>query len=158
MLAKVGHANDDQLLEITSRNRLKTLRRKKILKKVKTLTEQGETKISYKLRKEGKKILQKEKYVPIFYSARSPEHDTLLAEKYISLTEEERESWSTEQENKGYIKHFDSKYMSTPDASYVKNGERVYIEAITRHYSKAQIEEKMVFAKASNAKIEILKS
>jgi len=156
LLTRTGHATRNQLLELTSQNRLKDITRKNYLKKTKTILENGEILVSYKLDELGKKSLEKERYIDGYYSARSPEHDIKLAEKYLSLNSVERDTWVIEQKNEVFLNRKFNDQMSMPDASYLKNGRRIFIEAITKHYSLAQIQEKYEFVDATNGTLEIL--
>lgn len=120
MLANTGYATEEQLQELATKNRVKTLTRKKFIYPKRIIRDNGDIIKAFKLTSSGKKILRREKYISSIYSPRSILHDIHLTEKYLSLEPSQRNSWITKKENTKFIlSNKVGDKMSAPDASFI---------------------------------------
>ena len=97
------------------------------------------------------------------YSAQNPAHDLVLADRYFSLSESERETWQTESQSReiinAHIRHLREQgneeharelwdklqdgRLSMPDAVYTRaDGVSVAFEVVTNNYGQAELEAK----------------
>lgn len=97
-LSNVGYCTREQLIE-----NIKGMSNKRIdnylkagLIKEEICNRRNENIISYKLTKEGKQYINKNFGIKHNYVPQNPHHDRALANKYFSLTPNERASWKNE--------------------------------------------------------------
>jgi len=124
----------------------------------------------YSLTEKGKKLCQKEMGAKYFYKSSSPRHDLEVTEKYMSLSQEQRNTWITEGELRERVISMDPKYeqrlldreISPTDGAYVvRDGtglERfITYEVVTSAYGRQEIRAKEEFATVLKSTIEYTK-
>ena len=128
----------------------------------------------YRLTDRGRNYIQKELGIIHFYRSSSCVHDLALAGKYLSLTNSERDTWTTESEQRDIfednlknmlyeqaeeLRQMSERHEISPvDASYTSNsGEHIGVEIITSSYGDAEIQAKEEFCSAMNLKQEFIK-
>lgn len=76
------------------------LYKNKILNKVTEIQADGKKSTAYELGSKGEKYVRQQLGLRHFYKSSSFSHDLKLARNYLKLTEQQRESWKTEAENR----------------------------------------------------------
>lgn len=174
-LSNSGHISREQSLNNlehkSSNKRLNTYVKNKIIEPV--ATRDG---ISYKFTKHGKDYVKDLGIgITYFQNATSAYHDNKIAEKYLSISNNERQTWKNEtqlrEEFLNYCEQLNRQHnpkgeeileeyrtykkISIPDCCYVSETEETIIwEAITNSYGQQELEAKRVFANVMNMKIE----
>lgn len=131
------------------------------------------TELVYELTEKGKVFVESQLRLSHFYKSRSTQHDLSVADKYLSITPEEQESWKTESElRQASLSHIinvgseslqrkidlEEKRISITDGAYTnKNGIVIAVEVVTSHYKPAEIEAKMAFSNMMGYDLEIIK-
>lgn len=172
---KTGHVSLEQLNQCgLADSRIGNLVRDGHFEKV-AYKQQGRVRECYKLTKFGRETAARNWGLERSYRAQSPAHDLALAEKYFSLPEEMRETWSTESQIRDrfmeqlsvlrdqgkeaevalYEKMLERGLISMPDASYVNdNGETVAYETITNSYGEDELQAKETLVEIMNYQYE----
>ncbi len=168
ILAKCGKASSNQLtsnVDSLKEKRLFNLCREGILQKEIIATSRNTNEVCYKLTKEGKNFARDTFNIQSFYKSNGNYHDLILAEKYLSLTQSERETWQTETDLQlQFYKHLDelkesdreryddvleryeSREISICDATYVSDsGEVIVFEAVTNSYGNRNYQAKQAY-------------
>lgn len=156
-----GILSREQLSELGFTNhRLKLYKKSGWIKEVVKNDNNGNQIKGGYLSRDGYEFARKELFMSGFYSPQlsSIEHDLKMGGTYISLTEEERQSWVTETELRtmysakvasGEIVEEEGKHYSTCDGAYIdSNGEIQMVEVIGSGYTKAMIVAKKNFCSA----------
>lgn len=120
----------------------------------------------FKLSSYGKSFCEKELRYSNFYHAPSAKHDLKLADVYVSLKDEERQTWKTETDwreayNSRYryeyemLRQYSEHSISAFDYSYINShGIEICREIITDSYSAEDEASKDRFAEAMDVKLE----
>jgi len=88
------------------------------------------------------------------YHRASPSHDLKLTEKYLNLSEREREHLIAPQQ---FVReHEITINVGTPDMIIQIEEQITFIEVITENYTKEQIQQKVEFAKQFNTEVEFI--
>lgn len=170
-LSKCGHCSGEQLKEFIANKRITNYVRDELVVREVLNKNNGEQIEGYKLTAKGRAFIEKEWGIKNHYIAQSINHDLGIANKYFSLTEQERESWKTETELKldfherladlmvnDYSRYeevnkmIEDKLISVIDCSYVEAGIEVYFEVITNSYGQAELQAKERFIEFMNIK------
>lgn len=147
-LARCGHVTEEELLTIITAKRISNYIRAGIIAKEVYHHTTNRLKC-YKLTCKGQKIIKKKWGFINFQHAQNPYHDSIVSQKYFSLTEKEKKSWKTETEVKGMLvevkmKVENNEEYSALDAIYVnKTGRGIGFEAVTSNYTKRIIKAKI---------------
>lgn len=158
-IAKCGHVTKEQLLTIIKEKRIYYYERDGLIKKEKYYHSSNGFE-GYRLTKIGKRLVEKEWGFSSFQYYETLFHDSIIADKFFSLSEKEQNSWLTDkeiqamlEERKGVLQ-IDEKY-SALDAIYT-NTEGVIIgfEAITRNYSLSERKSKLITSQLLQIKLE----
>lgn len=172
-----GHVKESQLLTIISENRLKTYKQKGWFKEVKS--DKGE--IFLKFTQEGRRFVSDRLGWDHAYVPKSITHDSILSNKFFSLSEAERESVKTETEVKNELieKAFFTNEDSQKTNDYIKfleeqtspvdfvyervdeitgEVETVGFEAVTINYTAEDRQMKHNFAHQYGCKLEMRRS
>lgn len=161
MMYRCGTCSDEQLNEFVKDKRLGNYARDGYTEKVEYKNFE-KSQSGYKLTKKGREHCEREYGVINAQHAQSLNHDHGIAEKYLSVDKETRESWKTEtdlqEKFKEYVDTLDKDEqeriremqeqgeVSTPDAYYVtKEGVEICYEVVTSSYGAAEIEAKIEF-------------
>lgn len=167
-LGRTGHISHQQLGEFLRDKRISDYCKEGLLQKtVQSKPGDGqEDKICYRLSTTGREFCRRELHMDGMYRAQSVTHDMGLADRYFSLTQEERNTWQTEsqarEEMKDHIEQLreqgnearanalwdklEKGEISPSDAIYTTSqGVCVAFEVITTHYGHEEILEKMEF-------------
>lgn len=110
------------------------------------------------------------------YRSASPLHDIAIANKYLSLSLDQRETWRTEQELRGQFEQmldklreedfsrwvqlkdmWEQNQISVPDGAYQDGEHTVLYECITNNYSEADLQAKEEYSLAVNLEIQYQK-
>lgn len=132
----------------------KTFERLKELKMIesKSYVVNGKDISVVRLTRTGKKFVKSAIVDKLYkYNVRQLSHDLKLSEKYISLSQAERDTWVHEGKmNEQYEKmgitpeRMESENIKTIDACYINSdGETVGVEVVTENYSRETIQGKM---------------
>lgn len=161
MLACVGYADHEQLHEFLRDKRINGYLKDRLIEKER-LSVPGHPerdRICYKLTDHGRAFCRRELGLEHVYHAQSPRHDLPLADRYLSLTPEERATWRTEGDLRATLDEriqdmdpeksrqlrgeLEDGRISMPDAAYTaSDGEEVSFEVVTDSYGRAEIEAK----------------
>jgi DNA-binding PadR family transcriptional regulator len=130
----------------------------------------------YRLTSKGRDFCRRELSITRLYGAQNPAHDLVLADRYFSLSESERETWQTETQSREIINahirqlreqgeeehalelwdKLQDGRLSMPDAVYTRSdGISVAFEVVTNNYGQSELEAKEQAAEALGAEIEI---
>jgi len=128
----------------------------------------------YRLTKAGRELCRRELSLSI-YCAQNPAHDLVLADRYFSLSQTERETWRTESQSREDVSteirqlreqgeeeragelwaKLQEGRLSMPDAVYTReDGVSVAFEVTTGNYGNEEITAKEEAAEALGAEIE----
>lgn len=170
-ISRCGHCTTDHLKTFIADKRITNYVRDKLVTKEVLNKNNGEQIEGYKLTAKGREFIEKEWGIKNNYIAQSVNHDVGIANKYFSLTQEERESWKTESELKlefhervdelratDYLRYEEvnkmreDKLISVVDSSYVQGGAEIYFEVITNSYGQSEIQAKERFIQFMNIK------
>jgi hypothetical protein len=160
-LSKTGHMTAGQFKSFNiADSRLKNYARDGLVEKVPYKMKGGKSGEAYKFTKAGKQIAEQNWGIKNHYHAQSALHDIAIADKFISLKEEQQWSWKTEemarerveeiiQETKDqgdeetakmYEDMLNNNLISMPDAIYTNDqGVEVAFEVITRNYGETEL-------------------
>lgn len=130
----------------------------------------------YRLTSKGRDFCRRELSLTRLYGAQNPAHDLALADRYFSLSENERETWQTENQSRDAISSYIQQLreqgederarelwdklqdgrLSMPDAVYTRSdGVSVAFEVVTNNYGQAELEAKEQAAEALGSEIEL---
>lgn len=132
----------------------------------------GAERYAYQLTQKGKELAREndtEGRISNFYKS-NIDHDIALNKVYFGLSQEERDSWITESQVRECLNEAierckdtdEGRYnelktmqenglISPTDGGYMRNGELILIESITRNYTDAQISAKLEASEVLNA-------
>lgn len=101
----------------------------------------------YKLTKAGINFIEKKFDIPNHYSAQTLYHDSAIAKAYLRLTDEQRNTWITENEIQDRLKKCElnpNQRYSAVDGAYYDSKTQTFvaIEITTCNYGKLEIEAK----------------
>lgn len=164
-VSKCGYVSHTNLKNFVADSRIKNYCRDGYIIKETVTKPNGEVLEGYKLTKQGREFVAKEYGFKDHYHAQSLNHDLGVANKYFSLTEQERETWKTETElrnefeeklNQLYHENYEryneireqleQGQISMPDCSYTsEKGVEIAYEIITNNYGQQEIEAKEKF-------------
>lgn len=165
-LSKVGHVTTAQLKQCgLADSRIKNYIRDGLIEKI--AFKQGKTTgEAYKLTKVGRELAESKWALRGHYHAQSPKHDLALANKYFSLSEQQRDSFMSETQvrdlfmeklqimrdqgqeelSKRYEDMLTKGLISMPDAIYInEQGVEVSYEVITNNYGIEELQAKEAF-------------
>lgn len=175
--SRCGHCSNQQLKNYVADSRIKHYIYDGYIKKEVFNKNNAEQLIGYKLTNEGRKLLETEWGVKKHYIAQSINHDIGIANKYFSLSEQQKEEWKTETELRhefierleelkyeDYSRYeelnnmLDERQISIPDGSYeIEPGIEVCYEVITNSYGQAEILAKENYIEIMNVKYETVR-
>lgn len=180
-LSRCGYLNRDQLSQFLRNKRIESYCKDGLI--TKSVYSQPGSKANdrevYRLTSKGRDFCRRELSLNRLYSAQNPAHDLVLADRYFSLSESERETWQTETQSREIInahiqqlrEQGDEEHarelwdklqngrLSMPDAVYTRSdGVSVAFEVVTNNYGQAELEAKEQAAEALGAEIEIQKT
>lgn len=161
-LSKVGYLKPEHFKELhISDKRLNQYQKEGLLDN-KTYYNQREGKVetSYYLTSKGQKYVSQNLAIKTFYHSNSASHDSKLADKYFSLTQEERDTWVSEVDLRlAYPELNPSQGYSPTDAQYTATtGTTTCVEVVTQNYSKEMIQQKIDFTTQINAQHEFIRA
>lgn len=161
-LSKVGHATTSQLKSCgLADSRIKNYVRDGLVQKV--AHNGGE---AYKLTRAGRELATNNWGIKDHYHAQSVNHDLGLANKYFSLTDEQRDTWKTETELRDqfqeeldkmrdqgeeekaqmYEDMLNQGLISMPDCTYSnEQGVEISYEVITNNYGEEELQAKEAY-------------
>ena len=97
-LSRCGYVNREQLSQFLRNKRIESYCKDGLIEK--SIYSQPGSKASdqevYRLTSKGRDFCRRELSLTRLYSAQNPAHDLVLADRYFSLSESERETWQTE--------------------------------------------------------------
>ena len=169
-ISRCGHCSKEQLNLFIKDKRISSYEKDKLITKEVFTNFNGETFIGYKLTSCGRKFVEKKYGFKGHQKAQSIAHDLRIANKYFSLTEKERDTWTTEselrerykdileqirQEDPGRydeLKQLEEEHkISAVDCSYItRQNVEIAFEVVTKNYGRQELEAKERF-------VEILK-
>lgn len=164
-LGRCGHVSHEQLGEFLRDKRIKDYERSGLVEKVlySRPGDRAEDRTCYRLTRKGREFCRHELHMTGMYRTQSVTHDIAIADRYFSLTREERETWQTETEIMGrlwdHVRELEDRgeqeradeltaqlrdgEISMPDAAYTTGGREVAFEVVTNNYGAAEIEGKV---------------
>lgn len=174
-LSKCGHVSTAQLKQCGLADaRMKNYVRDGLAEKI-IYKDGKELKEAYKLTKDGRDLALKNWGAREHYHAQSPKHDLALAEKYFSLTEEQKETFITETQardlfmekiqdlrgrgemalSREYEEMLNKGLISMPDGIYTnEKGLQVAFEVITNNYGPSELQAKETFVEIMQTQYE----
>lgn len=174
-MSKCGHVSKDQLKECGLADaRINNYVRDGLAEKV-VYKEGKEMKEAYKLTESGRELATKNWGTRDHYQAQSPKHDLALAEKYFSLTAEQKETFLSETQvrnlfmeklenlrqegqeklSREYEEMLNKGLISMPDGIYTGgSGVQVSFEVITNNYGQAELQAKEAFVEIMQTQYE----
>lgn len=164
-VSKCGYVSHTNLKNFVADSRIKNYCRDGYIIKETVTKPNGEVLEGYKLTKQGRDFVAKEYGFKDHYHAQSLNHDLKLADKYLSLTEQERETWKTETQLRNEFEEklnqlykvdyeryneireqLEQGKISMTDCSYIsEKGIEIAYEIITNSYGQQEIEAKEKF-------------
>ena len=161
-VSRCGFCTKQHLNNYIKDSRINSYERAGWLKKETIVSNQDKKVTAYKLTGEGKKVLEKNFGVKQHYKEQSIVHDLKIADRYFSLSENERESWRTETQIRSefteklqeirsqdydryqqILEDIREGLYSMPDCAYTtETGIEIYFEATTSNYSQIELEAK----------------
>lgn len=121
----------------------------------------------YTLTRKGVNLVKEQLGIERIYTSNSRVHDLALMDKYISLNQEEQETWRTESQireeaynrfNWSQKAELEKHHLSPPDAVYrATDGRVIAFEVVTNNYGAAEIKAKEEFATAMDLQLQIHK-
>ena len=104
-LSRCGYVNREQLSQFLRNKRIESYCKDGLIEK--SIYSQPGSKASdqevYRLTSKGRDFCRRELSLTRLYSAQNPAHDLVLADRYFSLSESERETWQTETQSREII-------------------------------------------------------
>lgn len=104
-LSRCGYLNRDQLSQFLRNKRIESYCKDGLI--TKSVYSQPGSKANdrevYRLTSKGRDFCRRELSLNRLYSAQNPAHDLVLADRYFSLSESERETWQTETQSREII-------------------------------------------------------
>ena len=104
-LSRCGYLNRDQLSQFLRNKRIESYCKDGLI--TKSVYGQPGSKANdrevYRLTSKGRDFCRRELSLNRLYSAQNPAHDLVLADRYFSLSESERETWQTETDRKSVV-------------------------------------------------------
>ena len=141
--------------------------------------DRGADRAVYCLTAAGRNLCRRELCMTHLYSAQNPGHDLAIADRYFSLTPEERDTWKTESECRDlFTEHIrqlrdqgeeeraeelwnklQDGLLSMPDAIYQpQGGPEICFEVVTNSYGQEEIQAKEDTAQALGMDIEFTRA
>lgn len=181
-LARCGYVTEDQLKQAGLRDKRISSYEKDGLVERSIYSQPGsreEDQPVYRLTAVGRDLCRRELCMTHLYSAQNPGHDLAIADRYFSLTPEERDTWKTESECRDifaeYIRQLRDRgeeeraeelwnklqdgLLSMPDAIYQpQGGPEICFEVVTNGYGQEEIQAKEDTAQALGLDIEFAKA
>ena len=170
-LAKCGHISQDHFQQAgVGESRIGKYLKDGLIERT-SWQNRNESGVCYALTNAGKDFFYERTGFKSFYAAQSGAHDLAIANKYFSLSPDERDSFQTEREARSVFReHLDdlreqgrtqeadhlasllkSGQISMPDALYRSGDRLVAFEVITSSYGRAEIAAKEAFVAAIGA-------
>ena len=157
-LARVGYLEHDQMLTFLREKRISGYLKDGLIQREcdSKPGKKSSDRVCYKLTKTGHEVCRQKLGMEYTYHAQSPTHDLCIAERYLSLSPEEQDTWQTETEVRDRLEQqiqashdldaedaLRSGKLSAPDAVYqAQDGTEVAFEVVTSNYSMADIQAK----------------
>jgi len=180
-LSRCGYVSREQLGQFLRNKRIESYCKDGLVEK--SIYSQPGSRASdqevYRLTSKGRDFCRRELSITRLYGAQNPAHDLVLADRYFSLSESERETWQTETQSREIINahirqlreqgeeehalelwdKLQDGRLSMPDAVYTRSdGISVAFEVVTNNYGQSELEAKEQAAEALGAEIEIQKT
>lgn len=181
-LARCGYVTEDQLKQAGLRDKRISSYEKDGLVERSIYSQPGsreEDQPVYRLTAVGRDLCRRELCMTHLYSAQNPGHDLAIADRYFSLTPDERSTWKTEAECRDiFAEHIrqlrdqgeeeraeelwnklQDGLLSMPDAIYQpQGGPEICFEVVTNGYGQEEIQAKEDTAQALGLDIEFAKA
>lgn len=178
-MSRVGHITKEHMKNCNiADSRIKNYIRDGLIERVayKTNTTTG---YAYKLTRQGREVAERNWGVNNHYHAQSATHDLSIANKYFSLSEDQKQTWVTETElryrfeaklqelkdqgqeetARTYEEMLEKGLISMPDASYTsENGVEVSYEVITSSYGRQELQAKETYVEIMKCKYEAVRA
>jgi hypothetical protein len=173
-----GYMTKEQLNQIISKSRIKAFCHEKVIEKC-VIPNRNKSIECYRFTDKGQDWCNKridEMNSLSYYRSCSPLHDIALAEKYLSLLEEQRNTWKTESDLRrefkqsleqmrelDYVRYVEISFnlsqgaISMPDCTYQVEGAEQAYDVITNNYGEAEINSKIEYSFIANIPIELYK-
>ncbi len=156
-LSRTGYVSKEQaqnLIDLNER-RLKNLEKDGYVKSTTAIIKDKQISV-YQLNDKGKQYVANNiSSVNNFYKATSPQHDLVLADRYLKLDDESKDYWKTEGDIREIFSSQITQSMSMPDAIIIKHSIEMdtetnisaveVIEVVTSNYGHEEIEAKIEF-------------
>lgn len=175
-LARCGYVSREQLGEFLREKRVQAYCKDRLVEKsiYSRPGARAQDVEVYRLTKAGRELCRRELSLSI-YCAQNPAHDLVLADRYFSLSQTERETWRTESQSREDVSteirqlreqgeeeragelwaKLQEGRLSMPDAVYTReDGVSVAFEVTTGNYGNEEITAKEEAAEALGAEIE----
>jgi DNA-binding Lrp family transcriptional regulator len=156
-LSRTGYVSKKQAQNLINLNerRLKNLEKDGYIKSTFAIIKDKQINV-YQLNDKGKQYVANNiSSVNNFYKATSPQHDLVLADRYLKLGIESRDYWKTEGDIREIFSSQITESMSMPDAIILKHFIEIdteiniraveVIEVVTNNYGAEEIEAKIEF-------------
>lgn len=170
--------DNSQLNTFITNSRIKAFCHEKVFDRC-VLQRGQKTVVCYRFSENGKKWCDKhidQMNSRTYYRSASPLHDMTIADKYLSLTSDQQETWQTENDLRNQFQQmldglrnqdiarwselqekWEQKRISVPDGAY-QDGERtVLYECVTDNYGEVELQAKEEFSLAANLEIQYQK-
>ncbi|KEZ88073.1 hypothetical protein IO99_03705 [Clostridium sulfidigenes] len=156
-LSRTGYVSKEQAQNLINLNerRLKNLEKDGYIKSTSAIIKDKQINV-YQLNGKGKQYVENNiTSINNFYKATSPQHDLVLADRYLKLDTESRDCWKTEGDIREIFSSQITESMSMPDAIILKHSIEIdteiniraieVIEVVTNNYGAEEIEAKIEF-------------
>lgn len=160
--SRCGYVQRENLLTCISKSRIENYQKEGLIEKEVHVSNQNETTTAYKFTDKGLDLSVKHTGIDKPYQSQSIIHDCQIADKYFSLSEQERDTWKTETElreqfyekleqlrEQDYNRYqelydqYQNREISMPDCSYITETQiEVFYESVTNNYGQAELEAK----------------
>lgn len=176
-MAKCGHISQEHFKQVgVGDSRIGKYMKEGLVQRV-SWQNRNESGVCYKLTDEGKDFYFERTGFKGFYHSQSGAHDLAIANKYFSLTPDERDSFLTEKQARSIFReHVDelrsqgrsqeadhlsallkSGQITMPDALYRSGEKLVAFEVVTSSYGRAEIASKEAFVEAIGAEADFVR-
>ena len=176
-MAKCGHISQAHFAQVgVGKSRIGKYMKEGLVKRV-SWQNRGKSGVCYKLTDAGKDFFKARTTFRDFYNAQSGTHDLAIADKYFSLSSEERESFLTEKQARDMFRDhlhslrsqdrsqeadylaglLKSGQISAPDALYRSGDRLIAFEVVTNSYGRAEIAAKVAFVETIGADTEFVR-
>jgi|GEM_PF-1724863 len=156
-LSRTGYVSKEQAEKLINLNerRLRNLEKDGYIKSTNAIIKDKQINV-YQLNDKGRQYVANNiSSINNLYKATSPQHDLVLADRYLRLDNESRDCWKTERDIREIFFSQITKSMSMPDAIILRHSIEIdveinikdieVVEVITSNYGHEEIEAKTEF-------------